>query len=87
MGAAWRGPTAVCDGECFDLTVTFNGFSQEGRGTINADGSLVTLELFFGGQAAKHRCADGDPGASGVTIKSTAFTGNALQKYTVATSI
>ena len=74
------------NGECFDFTITFIGFSQEGRGTINADGSAVTLELFFGGKAAKHRCADGNPGATGVLVNGAAFTGNALQKYIVSST-
>lgn len=75
------------NGECFDITVTFNGFSQEGRGTINADGSKLTLELFFGGQAAKHKCVDGNPGATGVVLNMNPFTGDAQQKYVVSVSI
>lgn len=75
------------NGTCFDINITFNGFSQEGRGTISADGKAVTLELFFGGQAAKHRCADGAVGASGVTLtvggNTTPFTGNAKQIYRI----
>jgi hypothetical protein len=74
------------NGACFDITVTFNGFSQEGRGSVNADGTTMTLELYFGGKAANHRCADGDPGTSGVTVNSMPFSGSALQKYAIAAS-
>lgn len=71
------------NGECFDITVTFNGFTQEGRGSVTADGSKMTLELFFGGKAAKHRCVDGNPGASGVLVNTAAFSGDAKQVYVV----
>ena len=53
------------NGECFDITSTFNGFSQQGRGSISADGKTVTLEFFF--NASGHRCADGAVGATGVS--------------------
>jgi hypothetical protein len=69
--------------ECFDITVTYTGFSQEGRGKIAADGSTMTLELFFAGQATGHRCASGAVGATGVTVAGAAFSGNAQQVYTV----
>lgn len=74
------------DGSCFDITVTFTGFSQEGRGKLSADGKTMTLELFFGGQAVNHRCANGAVGSSGVTItypgqSPAPFTGNAQQVY------
>ncbi len=68
---------------CFDVTVTYTGFSQEGRGKIAADGKTVVMELFFGGQATGHRCADGAVGASTVILKSVAFTGNAQQTYRI----
>lgn len=75
------------NGTCFDLTVTYTGFSQEGRAAFNADASQLTMELFFGGQASGHRCADGDVGASGVTLTvggvASAFTGNAKQVYVI----
>ncbi|MFT3774123.1 MAG: hypothetical protein QM820_52830 [Minicystis sp.] len=69
--------------DCFDFTATFVGFSQEGRGQIAADGKTLKLELFFGGQATGHRCADGAVGAMTVQIKGAAFTGNAVQTYKV----
>jgi hypothetical protein len=65
--------------------VNYTGFSQEGRGSLSADGSTLTLELFFASQAANHRCAAGNPGTAGVTLTTTAgtqpFTGNAQQVY------
>ena len=68
---------------CFDVTVTYTGFSQEGRGKISADGKTVVMELFFGGKATGHRCADGAVGASTVVLSGNAFTGNAQQTYRV----
>jgi hypothetical protein len=71
------------NGECFDITSTYTGFSQQGRGSISADGKTVTLELFF--NATGHRCADGAVGATGVMLPTAggpvAFTGNAKQVY------
>jgi hypothetical protein len=71
------------NGECFDITATYTGFSQQGRGSISADGKTVTLELFFA--ATGHRCADGAVGASGVQLSTmngpVPFTGNAKQVY------
>lgn len=73
------------NGECFDITATYTGFSQQGRGKISADGKTVTLELFFA--ATNHRCADGAVGASGVMLSTqngpVAFTGNAQQVYRI----
>jgi hypothetical protein len=68
---------------CFDVTATYAGFKQEGRGSISADGKTVIMELFFGGQATHHRCADGAVGATGVVLNGAAFTGNAQQTYRV----
>jgi hypothetical protein len=69
--------------ECFDITVTYAGFTQEGRASIAADGKTVTMELFFMGQATNHRCAAGNPGTAGVILNAAAFTGNAKQVYVV----
>lgn len=69
--------------DCFDFTATYVGFSQEGRGQIAADGASLKLELYFGGQATGHRCADGAVGAATVQIKGAAFAGNAVQTYQV----
>ncbi len=68
--------------ECFDLTVTYPAFTQEGRGKISADGQTVTLELFFPG-AQGHRCASGAVGSGGISLASGAFTGDAQQVYEV----
>ncbi len=68
---------------CFDITVTYNGFSQEGRGRFSADAGMLDLELFFGGQAAGHRCADGAVGDPTVKIQGADFTGDAVQVYTI----
>ncbi len=38
----------AADASCFDITVSYNGFSQVGRGNLSADGKTLTLELFFG---------------------------------------
>lgn len=73
------------NGECFDITSTYVGFKQEGRGMISADGKTVTLELFF--SATGHRCADGAVGGSGVTLVNSVgqfpFSGDAKQVYRV----
>ncbi len=71
------------NGACFDITVTYTGFSQEGRAAFSTDGKTLTMELFFGGQATGHRCADGAVGAATVTLNGHPFTGNAKQIYVV----
>jgi hypothetical protein len=71
------------DGSCFDFTVTYTGFQQEGRGYLSADGKQLVLELYFKDQATGHRCADGAVGSSGVTVNANAFTGDAKQVYAV----
>ena len=68
---------------CFDITVTYNGFAQEGRAKISPDGKTVTMELYFANQATGHRCAAGDVGAQTVMLKGAAFTQNAQQVYAV----
>lgn len=69
------------DGSCFDITATYNGFSQSGRGMITEDGSTVNLELYF--SATGHRCADGAVGAPTVKLNGADFTGDAVQTYIV----
>lgn len=73
----------AADGSCFDITLTYVGFAQEGRGMITADGKTMKLEVYFKEQATNHRCVDGPPGSSGVTVNGAAFTGDAVQVYTV----
>jgi hypothetical protein len=74
----------AADGSCFDVTYTYTGFKQSGRGQISQDGTTVKLELFFEGQASGHRCADGAVGAPTVTLNKQPFTGNAVQVYTIS---
>ncbi len=71
-------------GGCFDLTLTYMGFGQEGRGSISADQRSVSLELFFRDQAVGHRCADGPVGEGSVTLNQEPFTGNAVQVYAIS---
>lgn len=71
------------DGTCFDVTATYNGFTQEGRGLITQDGTQVKMELYFSGLATGHRCADGAVGAKTVKIRGVDFTGDAVQTYVV----
>ena len=71
------------NGECFDITVTYTGFSQAGRGAFKDNGATLELELFFGGQAVNANCANGLPGASGVLLGGVAFTGDAVQTYRI----
>lgn len=68
------------NGACFDITLTYSGFGQEGRGGVREDGA-VALELFFRDQATGHRCADGDVGSPTVTLNREHFTGDAVQLY------
>jgi hypothetical protein len=68
---------------CFDVTATYAAFKQEGRASISADGKTVIMELYFGGQATGHRCADGAVGAATVKLNGAAFAGNAQQTYRV----
>ncbi|MEZ4439206.1 MAG: hypothetical protein R3B72_08960 [Polyangiaceae bacterium] len=69
--------------DCFDFTITYTGFGQEGRGSISADGQTLNLELFFKDQGVGIRCADGAVGSGGVTLNGNAFTGDAVQVYRI----
>lgn len=69
------------NGECFDIDLTFAGFGQEGRGMITAD--TLSLELFFMGQAANHRCADGAVGSGGIVLNGNPFEGDAVQVFRI----
>lgn len=71
------------DGECFDFTITYPGFGQEGRGSLQDGGSTLVLELFFKDTAIGHRCDDGMVGDPTVTLSQAAFTGDARQTYEV----
>jgi len=74
------------DARCFDITLTYAGFGQEGRGSISADQRTINLELFFRDQAVGHRCGDGAVGAPSVQLNQEPFTGNAVQIYSIARS-
>jgi hypothetical protein len=71
------------DGACFDFTVTYPGFGQEGRGSLRDDGMTLVLEIFFKDQAIGHRCADGNVGDPTVVIREAPFAGDAKQTYQV----
>lgn len=77
--------------DCFDITTTFTGFGTEGRGKISSDGKTVTLEIYFFGKVANHRCINGGVGTgvlfvvpqSDGGVSTTVFTENAQQVYRV----
>lgn len=73
----------AADGACFDITLTYAGFGQEGRGAISADRETIWFELFFRDQATGHRCADGAVGDPTVTLNQVPFAGDAVQVYAV----
>jgi len=72
------------DAECFDFTVTYPGFGQEGRGAISADRGELLLEIFFKDQGTGIRCGDGLPGAGGITLNGMPFDGDAVQVYAIS---
>jgi hypothetical protein len=74
----------AADASCFDITASYNGFSQVGRGKLSEDGKQLTMELYFGSQATGNTCKDGAVGAQTVTLNKAPFTGNAQQVYTVS---
>ena len=69
------------DAECFDFTISYTGFGQEGRGRITEDQTGVELELYFRDKAAGITCADGAPGSGGVQLDGKPFEGDAVQVY------
>jgi hypothetical protein len=72
------------DATCFDITLSYTGFKQVGRGSASADGKTLTLELYFEGAASGATCAAGAVGSSTVVFATGAFTGNAQQVYTIS---
>ncbi|MGK0361480.1 MAG: poly(hydroxyalkanoate) depolymerase family esterase [Bradymonadia bacterium] len=77
----------AADGSCFDVTSTYPGFGQEGRGRIVDGGATVLLEFYFKDTALGHRCADGAVGdTSNVRVNDEAFNGDAVQVYAVSDS-
>ncbi|MEO1483788.1 MAG: hypothetical protein AAFU77_16895 [Myxococcota bacterium] len=71
------------DADCFDISVTYTGFAQEGRGSINADGTELRMELYFATQPAGATCGDGAVGDGADTVNGVEFTGDATQIYVV----
>lgn len=72
------------DASCFDISITYTGFKQVGRGSLSEDGKTLTLEIFFEGQAVGATCAAGAVGSGNITLNKAPFTGNAQQVYTVS---
>ena len=72
------------DASCFDISITYTGFKQVGRGSLSADGKTLTLELFFEGQAVGATCAAGAVGSGNISLRGAPFTGDARQVYTVS---
>lgn len=68
---------------CFDATFDFGSFMQEGRGRISDDQQVLSLEIFFTGQAIGHRCADGGVGDPTIDLNGAPFTGDAVQAYDI----
>lgn len=72
------------NGDCFDVTATYPGFGQEGRGRIDPDGQTVYLEFYFKDTALGHRCADGAVGDfDNVRVNDAPFEGDAIQVYRI----
>jgi hypothetical protein len=75
------------NGECFDVDLTYTGFSQEGRGSIAADGHTVVMELYASGRATNIRCVNGNPGTigadGGVKVLGATLAGDSRQTYRV----
>jgi hypothetical protein len=69
------------NGACFDFTVNYGAFGQEGRGRISPD--TIELELYFKDQATGIRCADGLPGDGATALNGAPFDGNALQVFRI----
>jgi hypothetical protein len=72
------------DASCFDITITYQGFKQLGRGNLSADGKTLTLEIYLGDNISGANCASGAIGSATVVRGGAAFTGNAQQIYTVS---
>lgn len=55
---------------CFNIDITYGTIKQEGRGTINNDGTELRLEVYRKDNAdpAGHRCADGGVGERNASL-------------------
>ena len=71
------------NGDCFDVTVTYPNFVQDGRASIDRDANTVAMELFFESQAIGQRCGDGGVGSGGITLSGEGFVGDAVQIYRI----
>ncbi|MBL8953571.1 MAG: hypothetical protein JNK82_22540 [Myxococcaceae bacterium] len=75
--------------ECFDIEVNYGNYSQEGRASIDQTTGQAKMELYFKNAAVDNKCANGNPGATGVKQvvagMQYAFTGNAVQTYVIST--
>jgi len=67
--------------DCFDIEVNYGDYAQQGRGKLNADGSQMSLELYFKDDATGYKCADGAVGSGAATVRTAEFTGDAEQVY------
>jgi hypothetical protein len=56
---------------CFNIDITYGTIKQEGRGTINKDGTELRLEVYRKDNAnpAGHRCADGGVGERNASLR------------------
>lgn len=73
-------------GDCFDINIAYTGFTQEGRGSLRADGTVLDLELFGEGQvgAAQHRCETAGVGENDVTVT---ISGGATMEVPAGTAV
>jgi len=56
--------------DCFDIDISYGNIIQQGRGSINADGTILKFELYRKDIAnpVGHRCADGQVGERNATL-------------------
>jgi hypothetical protein len=74
------------NGACFDISISYPGFKQVGRGKLSGDGKTVSMELFFENQAVGANCEAGPVGSRTIKISNADFTGNARQVYAVTSA-
>jgi hypothetical protein len=55
---------------CFNIDISYGNLKQEGRGTINKDGTELRLEVYYKHNAdpAGHRCEDGGVGERNASL-------------------
>jgi hypothetical protein len=56
--------------DCFNIDISYGTLIQQGRGSINADGTILKFELYLKDNAdpVGHRCADGQVGDKNATL-------------------